>query len=66
MSKGRLEKDCIVGRFRICTFRPIKYRVIKIRIRRLVGYVTYIGERKNAYKFWWDYLKGGDHLEKLG
>jgi hypothetical protein len=46
-----MEKDCVVGSFRNCTFHPIKYRVIKMRIMRLAGYMTYRGEKKNVYTF---------------
>ena len=46
-----MEKNCIMGSFRICTFYPIKYRVIKSRNVRLAGYMTYMGEKKIVYVF---------------
>jgi hypothetical protein len=51
LSKGRMEKDCIMGSFRICIFHPIKYRVINSRKISLTGYMTFMGEKKSAYTF---------------
>jgi hypothetical protein len=41
-------------------------RVIKLKMMSLAGYMTLMGETRNAYNILVEYLKGGDHLEDTG
>jgi hypothetical protein len=63
--------DCLRGIRRLHSeelrdsyFAP-NIRVIKLR-RRWAGHVECMGMTRDAYRFWWAYLRKRDHLEDLG
>jgi hypothetical protein len=45
---------------------PNIVRMINSRRMRCVGHAVCMGKMRNAFKFWWESLKGIDHLEDLG
>jgi hypothetical protein len=46
-------------------FLPNDIRLMKSRKIKLTGHVASMGEKRRAYRFWWEILRKRDHLEGL-
>jgi hypothetical protein len=62
-------EDCIMKSFITCSLHIYIYiyiRAINKRRMRWTGHAARTEEIRNAYTFWSENLKGGDHMEDLG
>jgi hypothetical protein len=45
----------------------MRYKILhRSRRTRWVGHVTHMGDIRNVYKIWLEYLKGNEHFEDIG
>jgi hypothetical protein len=58
MKRLEVGENCIMRSFITCIIR-----VIKSRRKRWVVHVARMGEKRNAYRYWWESQKETDHWE---